>query len=159
MNSILVATIILISASIFTVVWSLDSLTHKKILKIDITDRELQTHRNILVASLLMEISLVLIYWDKYIALPFFITFLLIRLVHEFIDELKFHVERCTPYENYLHLIMWSTVYIKTFLLFTWGFFYDYNGIELLPLGFYIWAGLLLFVMGFVSLVEWQRKI
>ena len=66
------ATIILIAATLFTILWGLDALTHKELVKVDITDRELQTHRTILLSSMLMELSLVSMFWWSYEVLPFF---------------------------------------------------------------------------------------
>lgn len=151
------AIIILGSATVFTVLWSLDAITHKKLAQIDITDKELQTHRNILTASFLMEVSLVLMFWFQALMLPFFIAFFITRLVHEFIDELKYHADRCTPYESQLHLGMWMSVLIKTFAMFIWGFFTGFDGVLDLPVIFIVWAGLILCVMSYVSWVEWRR--
>lgn len=151
------ATIILGSATVFTILWSLDAVTHKKLAQIDITDNELQTHRNILTASFLMEVSLVLMFWFQAIMLPFFIAFFITRLVHEFIDELKYHADRCTPYESQLHLGMWMSVLIKTATMFMWGYFAAFEGVLELNLGYAIWAGLILLVMSYVSWVEWWR--
>ena len=92
------ALLILLSGTLFTVFWMLDSITHGKLVKIDISDKELQTHRNILLASVLMEISLVLMYWFPVLMLPLFSAFFLTRTVHEFIDELHWHANRCTAY-------------------------------------------------------------
>lgn len=150
-------TFILSAATLFTIFWSLDAVTHKKLVQVDITDQELQTHRNILTASLLMELSLVLMFWYPLIMLPFFIAFFITRLVHEFIDELKYHSDRCTPYESRLHLGMWTTVLLKTGLMFMWGFFGQFDGILELNVIFYVWGILVFGVMGYVSLVEWKR--
>lgn len=151
------ATVILISSTGFTLLWFLDSLTHKKLVKVDITDKELQTHRNILVVSILMEISLVSMYWYNLEALPFFITFLIVRTVHEFIDELHFHTNRCSAYESRLHLGMWVFIFIKTITLFFWGFFSQYTGLEDLPIIYYFWAGIVLVAMSIISFFEWNR--
>lgn len=151
------ATIILIAATGFTILWGLDSITHKKLVEIDITDKELQTHRNILLASVLMESSLVLMYWWSIEVLPFFIAFLIVRTTHEFIDELHFHTERCTPYESNLHLGMWFFVFIKTIAMFMWGFFSNYEGVENLPIYYYVWGGIVFSVMSYISLMEWKR--
>lgn len=153
------ATLILISATGFTVLWLFDALTHKELVEIDITDKELQTHRNILVVSLLMEMSLVSMYWWNMEALPLFITFFIVRTVHEFIDELHFHTDRCSVYESRLHLGMWIFVIAKTLGMFMWGFFTQYKGIEDLPLAYYLWGGIVLSVMSLVSLSEWRRGL
>jgi len=148
---------ILGAATVFTVFWALDAMTHKKLVEVDITDKELQTHRNILIASFLMEISLVLMYWFGPAMLPFFIAFFMTRLVHEFIDELHFHTGRCTTYESYLHLAMWTTVLTKTGAMFIWGFFFQYQGVLDLPIYCYVWAGLVFITMSYISLMEWRR--
>ena len=147
---------VLSSATVFTLFWILDSQTHQKLVKIDITDKELQTHRSILTASLLMEISLVLAYWFGYAMLPFFIAFFITRTVHEFIDELHFHTDRCTAYEANLHLGMWVSVLIKTAALFIWAFMLRYDGILNLPTVLYIWAGLIVLCMSYISYKEWK---
>jgi len=151
------ATIILVAATLFVVTWSLDAVTHKKLAHIDITDKELQTHRTILVASFLMEFSLVAMFWFPLEALPFFIAFVVTRTVHEFIDELKYHSDRCTPYESRLHLVMWFSIIVKTSTLFIWGFFLSYEGVLNLPVIFYVWTFVLLTAMAYVSWVEWRR--
>ena len=156
-NSLYWAVVILISATGFTILWLFDALTHKRIVETDITDKELQTHRNILVASMLMEASLVAMYWWPLRALPFFIAFLVVRTTHEFIDELHFHTDRCSVNESRLHLGMWIFVFIKTISMFIWGFFTSYKGIENLPLVYYIWAFIIFSVMSVVSLSEWKR--
>jgi hypothetical protein len=151
------AILILISATAFTILWAFDAITHKQLVEIDITDKELQTHRNILVASILLELSLVLMYWWDIEVLPFFITFLIVRFIHEFIDEIHFHTERCTPYESNLHLGMWIFVFIKIISMFLWGFFTNYKGIEQLSIYYYVWGSLVFGVMGYISLLEWKR--
>lgn len=151
------ATVILIASTAFTVLWSLDAMTHKKLVKIDITDKELQTHRNILLASVLMEMSLVAMYWWQIEVLPLFIAFLIVRTTHEFIDELHYHTDRCSDYESRLHLGMWIFVFIKTIVLFMWGFFTAYKGIESLPFVYYIWGAIVFSIMSIVSLFEWRR--
>ena len=157
-SSLYWATVVLISATGFTILWLFDAITHKKLVKIDITDKELQTHRNILLASVLMEASLVSMYWWNIEALPFFLAFLIVRTVHEFIDELHYHADRCSTYESMLHLGMWIFVFIKTITLFIWGFFTQYKGIEELPFGFYVWGGLVFILMSLISLSEWRRR-
>lgn len=156
-NPVFFATAILSSATAFTIVWFLDSLTHGKLVKIDITDKELQTHRVILATSVLMEVSLVLMFWYNIEMLPFFAAFFITRTVHEFIDELHWHTDRCSAYESFLHLGMWVSVLSKTFLMFMWGFFTQYKGFTELHIGFYIWGVLVVGSMGLIGLVEWKR--
>lgn len=151
------ALLILIAATAFTIIWLFDSRTHGELVKVDITDKELQTHRNILMASFLMELSLVLMYWSPILMLPLFIAFFITRLVHEFIDELHFHTDRCTKYESTLHLGMWVTVLTKTGAMFIWGFFTQFEGVLDLPIYMYISAGIVLISMSYVSLIEWKR--
>jgi hypothetical protein len=151
------AIVILGSATVFTFFWILDAVTHKELVKVDITDKELQTHRNILIASMLMELSLVLMYWNPWLMLPFFISFFITRFVHEFIDELHFHTDRCSKYESTLHLGMWVSVITKTAAMFLWGFFSQYHGILELPVAMYVWGFVIFSIMGFVSFVEYRR--
>ena len=151
------ATALLSSASVFAAAWFLDALTHKELVEVDITDKELQTHRNILAASMLMELSLLLMYWFDWEVLPFFIAFLFTRTAHEFIDELHYHTDRCTPYETWLHLAMWVSVISKTAIMFLWGFFSHYEGIWDLPIVYYIWGVLAFGSMGLISMAEWKR--
>ncbi|MDG2343183.1 MAG: hypothetical protein P8L23_01250 [Flavobacteriales bacterium] len=151
------ALVILFSASLFSVLWGFDALTHKKLVKIDITDKELQTHRNILLVSVLMEISLISMFWNPLVALPVFIALFITRFSHEFIDELHYHTGRCKPYENYLHIGMWVSVLTKTFAMFLWGFCFQYNGVVELPFYIYIWAGIVLISMMIIGFFEWKR--
>lgn len=152
------ATLILICTSIFTVVWSMDALTHRQLIKQDIGDPELQTHRNILVGSMIMEVSLLTMFWYPLLSLPFFLSGFFVRTVHEVIDENRFHVDRCSPRENYIHLTMWLSLLSKTILQFIWAFFYGYEGLENLHPLFFVWAILLVVGMAFTSFYEWGRK-
>lgn len=151
------ALMILITGTLFTIFWMLDSVTHGKLVKIDITDKELQTHRNILLTSVLMEISLLLMYWFPLLMLPLFFAFFMTRTVHEFIDELHWHADRCTPYESMLHLVMWVSILANTAAMFIWGFFTQYKGLENLHPVFYIWAGIVGIAVFFIGLKEWKR--
>ncbi len=151
------AIVILFSATLFSLLWGFDALTHKKLVKIDITDRELQTHRNILLVSVLMEISLVFMFWNPWVSLPFFIALFITRLSHEFIDELHYHTDRCKPHENYLHIGMWVSVLTKTFGLFIWGFLFQYKGVLDLPTYIYLWGFIVLISMSIIGFFEWKR--
>ena len=148
---------ILFSATLFSLLWGFDALTHKKLVKIDITDKELQTHRNILFVSVLMEISLVLMFWNPLVSLPFFIALFLTRFSHEFIDELHYHTDRCEPYENYLHIGMWVSVLTKIFGMFIWGFFFQYKGVMELPMFIYLWGAIVFTAMSIIGFFEWKR--
>jgi hypothetical protein len=156
-NPVFWAIAILSSASCFTFFWLLDARTHKALVKIDITDKELQTHRNILVTSLLMEASLVGMFWYQIELLPFFIAFFITRTAQEFIDELHFHTDRCTVYESRLHLGMWISVLSKTVLMFMWGFFTGYEGVLELHPALYVWAAIVFGAMSVISYFEWRR--
>ncbi len=149
--------IILSSATVFVVVWLLDAMTHAQIAVEDLTDKELQVHRNILAASLVMEASLLGMYWYPMLMLPLFIAAFLTRLVQEFIDELHFHTERCTPYESILHQVMWISVLTKTAAMFLWGFFTGFEGLLDLPWYLFLWGGAILIVMSIISWFEWRR--
>ncbi|MEM7372891.1 MAG: hypothetical protein AAF587_29990 [Bacteroidota bacterium] len=151
------ATAILVSATIFAVFWFMDALTHEELVEVDLTDRELQTHRNILAVSLLMEGSLVLMYWWDVEVLPIFLALFLTRTAHEFIDELHYHTDRCSPRESRLHLIMWVSVIAKTFFMFMWGFFSNYEGIWDLPIAYYVWGVVVFGAMGWTTQAEWGR--
>jgi hypothetical protein len=151
--------IILILSFIFAVAWFFDSRFHAQIYQDDITDKELQTHRLILIPSVLMEITLLLMYWIPFIMLPFFMAFYLVRTVQEFIDELHFHTDRCSFYESILHLIMWCTVHTKTFAFFIWAFILEFKGLENLPTFYFIIFLFLTGAMGLIGLAEWNRKL
>lgn len=151
------ALLILISATVFTVAWTMDALTHKDLAHVDITDRELHTHRNILVASMVMELALIGMYWYPVLLLPVLIGAGITRFSQEFIDELRYHTDRCTPFESRLHLVMWVSVWTKAAAMFFWGFFTQYEGVTELPVVVYIWAIIIITTMGYISLKEWQR--
>ncbi len=151
------ALMILIVSTVFTIAWLMDALTHEKLVQVDITDKELQTHRLILICSFCMELSLIAMFWNAWLALPFFIASFITRTAHEFIDELTFHVHRCTKYESFLHLTMWISILAQTFLMFCWGFFANYQGVFDLPVLFYIWFGIIFVVMSYTSWEEWKR--
>lgn len=148
---------ILVTTTIFTLMWLLDAVKHKELVKKEITSIELRTHRNILISSGIMELSLLTMFWFPLESLPFFVAAFITRTAHEFLDELKFHVDRCTAYENFIHLGMWISILSKTFLQFIWGFFYLYKGLESLNFLFYVWAGVVLITMGLTSFFEWRR--
>src|SRR5688572_13199965 len=82
---------ILGSATVFTLTWFLDALTHSRLGETDITARELHTHRVLILTSGLMELSLLLMYWFDYEVLPVFLAAIITRTAHEFIDELHWH--------------------------------------------------------------------
>ena len=148
----------LLAASVFTFFWYLDSKTHTLLVQSDISDPELRTHRILILASGMMECSLILMYWLRCEALALFIAAFITRTAHEFIDELKFHVDRCTFRETLFHLIMWVSVLTKTFVLLIWGFFFHYEGVTNLPLWMYLWAALVVGCMGMISLKEWNQE-
>ena len=151
------APLILVSGTLFCVFWSLDAATHARLVKVEITDRELTTHRIVLATSLIMVLSLGCMYWWPVAMLPVFIGSFITRTAHEFIDELHFHVDRCTPTESMYHLIMWMSMITNTAAMFMWGFFRQFEGVETLPVVYYIWAGILAVVIGVVSTKEWNR--
>lgn len=158
LNPFFFALAILVSATFFTCTWILDAITHANLVDSHITRRELQTHRILIVTSGLMELSLLLMFWFRWEILPVFIAAFITRTAHEFIDEVSWHSKRCTFYETILHLIMWLTVLSKTFFLFIWGFFSHFKGVENLPVAFYMWGFVIVIVMGFVSMKEWNQK-
>ena len=152
------ALIILISGTSFTCFWWLDSITHGKLAHNDITPQELTTHRIILATSLFMMTSLFLMYWfEPLILLPFFIAGFITRTAHETMDEIHFHINRCTPYESLLHLGMWLSILTNTTALFMWGFFTQYAGIESLSPILAFWALLIGISIIYISKQEWSR--
>jgi hypothetical protein len=128
---------IIINYSIFALTWAIDAHFHNKYLNEEKYQGELKTHLLILIPSILMEISLILMYWFPIESLPFFLACYLTRTIQEFIDEHHWHVNRCTLTESILHLVMWISVHAKTFITFIWGFFYQYQGITELPFWMY----------------------
>ena len=151
------ALVILISATLFAVLWMFDSITHGKLVEVDITDKELQTHRIILLSSVLMEATLVLMFWVDYLILPMFLAFFITRSVHEFIDELHWHANRCSKYESMLHFGMWISILTNTFAMFIWGFFTHYKGLLALNIFYILWAIIVGMVIFFIGLKEWKR--
>lgn len=151
------ALMILISASLFAFFWMLDARMHAKLVKVDITDKELQTHRIILLTSVLMEGCLVLMFWFHWLILPLFIACFFTRTAHEFIDELHWHTDRCTMQESLIHVGMWLSILVNTATMFMWGFFTQYSGLETLPIGYIIWAVLVGLIITFIGYKEWGR--
>lgn len=124
---------IAVSGVLFTVLWFFDHRTHLAIWKRDITDGELRTHRMILYASYALQASLVLMAFSPWLALPLFVGAWITRTVHETIDEIHWHLPRCTERETMIHLGMWITIHAGTTAMFIWGFFYRFAGIFDLP--------------------------
>jgi len=151
------AVMVLVPATVFTILWLFDALTHERLVHVDITDKELQVHRSILVASVVMELSLLGMYFFLWPCLPLFVASFITRAAIEFMDELVFHVHRCDKRETFIHLGMWITVYAKTIALFLWGFFLSYKGVDQLSFLFYLWASLVFGAMGWISFQEWGR--
>jgi hypothetical protein len=149
---------ILCSATVFTLIWFLDALTHARLVKVDITEKELFTHRVLILTSMIMELSLVLMFWLDIEILPLFLAAFITRTAHEFIDELHWHTDRCSFYETMLHLVMWLSVLNKTFLLFIWGFFTHYKGLSNLHPAFYTWGIIIVILMALTSWKEWNQE-
>jgi hypothetical protein len=149
---------ILISATVFTVTWFLDAITHSRLVKVDITEKELNTHRVLILTSGLMELSLLLMYWFHFEVLPLFLAAFITRTVHEIIDEMHWHTGRCSFYETMLHLVMWISILHKTFLMFLWGFFTHYQGLSELHPAFYAWGIIIVIVMTYTSWKEWHQE-
>lgn len=149
--------LIFICSFVFVITWFFDSKTHGRLIE-DIDVKELQTHRLILIPSVLAEISIVLMYWiNPWYLLPFFLAFYLTRTIQEFIDELKWHTGRCSNQESYFHLIMWTSVHAKLMIMFIWGFFFQFEGILQIPLLLHILMAIVFGLMGLLSLIEWKR--
>lgn len=147
--------LILVCTSIFVLAWGLDALTHAKIANTDITDRELHTHRILILSSGLLQACLLLFFWFEYEVLPFFVALLFTRTVHEVIDEVKFHTDHCTFRETCIHFVMWVSILSQIGFLFYWGFFYHYQGLFALPIFHVIWGALLVLLMAVISWKEW----
>tara|TARA_B110001454_G_scaffold219198_1_gene251470 strand:+ start:40561 stop:41082 length:522 start_codon:yes stop_codon:yes gene_type:complete len=118
---------------IFGVLWYTDHKTHLQIWKKDISDGELRTHRMILYASYGLMFSLLLMAWVPWIALPLFIGCWVTRTLHETLDEMFWHLPRCTEFETIVHLGMWICIHAGTAITFIWGFFFQYRGFGDLP--------------------------
>jgi hypothetical protein len=119
---------------VFGIFWYIDHRTHLAIWKKDITDGELRTHRMILYASQGLMLSLLLMAWWPGQALFLFIGCWVTRTLHEFMDEIHWHLPRCSEKETLIHLVMWVCIHAGTAITFCWGFFRQYEGFELLAL-------------------------
>lgn len=142
--------------ALFAVAWAYDSRTHGRL---ELSDKELQVHRLILIPSIGMELALVGMFWQPWLALPLFLGCYLVRTVHEVIDELRFHVDRCAPAEAAAHLVMWVTVHTKTWLVFGWAFLLGYRGWDSLHWTAYLALGLTLVVLAIIANVELLRGL
>jgi hypothetical protein len=150
-----ISLLILIVSTIFVGAWALDAYTHAGIAHHDISDPELKTHRILILSSGLMQFALMLFYWFDVEVLPFFIALFFTRTVHEVIDEVRYHQERCTFYETILHFVMWISIISQVGFLFYWGYFFHYKGLETLPLFHIVWGLVLVALMGLISTKEW----
>lgn len=128
---------------LFGVLWFIDHRTHMQIWQKDITDGELRTHRMILYASYGLMFSLLLMAWVSWLALPLFIGCWVTRTLHETLDELHWHLPRCSEFETMVHLGMWICIHAGTFITFTWGFFFQYRGFADLPVWIHALFGLI----------------
>jgi len=122
---------------LFGLLWFIDHRTHLRIWKKDITDGELQTHRMILYASYGLMLSLFLMAWFPLLSLPLFIGCWIARTLHETMDEMFWHLPRCSEFETLIHLGMWICIHAGTFITFVWGFFLQYKGFTELPIIFH----------------------
>jgi hypothetical protein len=137
------------------VAWTIDAYTHAGIARQDISDQELKTHRILILSSGMLQFTLLLFYWFDYEVLPFFIAILLTRTVHEIIDEVKYHQERCTFRETLLHFVMWLSILSQIGFLFYWGFCFHYEGLLELPIAHFVWGVILVGLMAWISWKEW----
>lgn len=151
----ILALLILISSSVFVVAWTFDAYTHAGIARQDISDPELKTHRILILSSGMLQFTLLLFYWFDVEVLPIFLALLLTRTIHEVIDEVRYHQERCTFFETVLHFVMWVSILSQIGFLFYWGFFFHYQGLATLPLLYVVWGLLLVVLMGLIGLKEW----
>ncbi len=151
----ILALLILICSSVFVVAWGYDAYTHAGIAKQDISDPELKTHRILILSSGMLQFTLLLFYWFDIEVLPIFLALLLTRTIHEVIDEVRYHQERCSFFETVLHFIMWISILSQIGFLFYWGFFFHYQGLATLPSLYFVWGLLLVVLMGLIGLKEW----
>ncbi|PIP92485.1 MAG: hypothetical protein COW00_04220 [Bdellovibrio sp. CG12_big_fil_rev_8_21_14_0_65_39_13] len=147
----LVSWLTILMGIVFSVAWYLDHLTHVKIWEVDITDNELKTHKIILYASWVLQVGLLMLAWNRLIALPIILGAFITRFTHEFIDEMKFHVDRCSFKETIIHLIMWISINTGTAVVFLWGFLFKYKGFGSLPLYHYVLWGIIFVAMGVIG--------
>ncbi|MEN9967952.1 MAG: hypothetical protein RIR94_121 [Bacteroidota bacterium] len=151
----ILALLILICSSVFVVAWRFDAYTHAGIARHDISDPELKTHRILILSSGMLQFTLLLFYWFDIEVLPIFLALLLTRTIHEVIDEVRYHQERCTFFETVLHFVMWVSILSQIGFLFYWGFFFHYQGLATLPSLYFVWGLLLVVLMGLIGLKEW----
>lgn len=142
--------------AVFAVAWAFDARTHGRL---EISDKELQVHRLILIPSIGMELALVGMFWQPWLCLPLFLGCYLVRTAHELIDELRFHVDRCAPAEAAAHLVMWVTVHTKTWLVFGWAFLLRYAGWDSLHWSATLALGSTLAVLGVIAHLELVRGL
>jgi hypothetical protein len=103
----------------------------------------------ILYSSWVLLASLVAMAWWPGIALPVFAAALVTRLVHEGIDELRWHV-RCDERETLIHLGMWICVHTGTAAMFLWAWLHRYAGLADLPI--WMWIGLAFVAVGMTAI-------
>lgn len=149
--------IILVSGIIFTIAWSYDVRLHKTYVIKNRDDLEMRTHRLILMASIVMMISLVLMYWFRMAMLPLFIASYFTRTAQELIDENHFHTNRCTFLESTIHLIMWIAIHTQTIALFIWGFYLKFNNFNQLHPLYYFGFAVIVISQVVNSHIEWNQ--
>jgi hypothetical protein len=76
--------------------------------------------------------------WSPWAALPLFIGCWFTRTLHEFLDELHWHLPRCSERETLIHLGMWITIHAGTAVTFIWAFFLQYKGFAGLPVWMHV---------------------
>jgi hypothetical protein len=156
LNPLTLAYVAIISLTLFTLAWWGDSQFHQVYRKVYVPDPEVHTHRLILLSSFIMLLSIGFIVISPSVAYPVFLASYLTRTIHEFIDELKYHTERCTLKESLLHLAMWITVHTKTWALFFWASLFHFEGWSTLPLGLNILAILSFITLNIIAWREWK---
>lgn len=145
----------------FAALWYLDHRTHLRIWKKDITDGELRTHRMILYASYGLMFSLLLMAWAPWLALPLFIGCWVTRTLHETMDEMFWHLPRCSESETLIHLGMWICIHSGIAVTFIWGFFFQYEGFAALPIwvhGLFVLIFLIYTYIGHHEIFDYKAK-
>lgn len=135
-----------VSLVCFTVLCLADHFFHREAAKADPTSGEWLTHVMVFVASTGANLSIGLLFFDRYVALLVFSSFFFIKVVHEMIDECKWHQPRCGRTESFIHLGMLISAQIAPVAFFLFGWFYEFKGLEQMGAGW--WVAVLFGIVG-----------